>query len=394
MNLQFKPLGTPILLVSDAPELLTGLARIGRDLATLLCSIPAFRVGYAGMGGTGRRQFPWCQYHFPDNGQFCADHLPGFWHDFARDEPGIILSLWDLSRMLWFGQPQGMQPELARFLGPGRNFAKWGYVPVDSTGPDELRLPVGMAAASAGYDRLLAASEWGARALQFTRPDADWLPHGIWMDQFKHTAEARALLGWGEGDVVVGVNMANQARKDWPVAFEAASLLKRDFGNKFRFWAHTDVLVRYWNLFALAADYDVQDCLTVTVDQTDAQLALRYSACDCTMLPSAGEGFGFPIAESMACGTPCVVTDYAAGQELVDMDCRVPPMSYRVDTSHNVRRAVLSGYGFAARVKAQVQRMKEDPVGMRARVREQVDHLDWLKLQHPWKKWLLEGVGQ
>jgi hypothetical protein len=55
------------------------------------------------------------------------------------------------------------------------------------------------------------------------------------MDKFHPIPDARKLLGWGDS-VVLGCNMANQARKDWPVAFECARLLKADFGNRFKFF--------------------------------------------------------------------------------------------------------------------------------------------------------------
>jgi glycosyltransferase involved in cell wall biosynthesis len=346
-----------------------------------------------GMGGVGRRQFPWTSYSFPQDGQWGSNYLAECWTDFAGEDAGIVMSLWDLSRMLWLSETRSLPPDLGRFLGSGRNFYKWGYVPVDSTGPDEMGLPVGMVQAAAGYDRLLAASEWGAGVVRRTRP-VDWIPHGIWMDKFRiYAREDQRALGANPDNIVVGCNMANQSRKDWPVAFEAAAILRADLGNKFRFWVHTDTMIRYYNLYALATDYGVADCLEVTTEMDDAQLALRYSACDCTILPSAGEGFGFPIAESMACGTPCVVTDYAAGQELVEDNCKVPPVAYRVDTVHDVRRAVLSGYGFASRAKAQIEAHREDWQGVGEKMRGRVEHLGWDKLKHVWMRWFREGLA-
>jgi len=41
----------------------------------------------------------------------------------------------------------------------------------------------------------------------------------------------------------------------------------------------------------------------------DEQLATMYSGSDAHVLPSGGEGFGMTLLESMACGTPCIVTD-------------------------------------------------------------------------------------
>lgn len=392
MTLQYKPLANPILLLSDAPEALTGLARIGRDLASLLCTMPEFRVGYLGRGGVGRVKFPWMQYSFPESGQWGEGYIASVWEDFSRGDDGVIFSTWDASRMLWFAQ-SNVLPGMEKFLGSGRNFSKWGYFAVDGTGPDQMSLGAEGGATVAGYDRVLAASEWGQKVLVSSgRPDADWLPHGILMDTFKPIGTARNLLDWAGSNVYVGCNMANQSRKDFPAAFEAAAILKSDYGNRFHFWLHTDLPIRYWNIYALAADYGVKDCLEVTTELTDEQLALRYSACDCTMLPSAAEGFGYPIAESMACGTACIVTDYAAGPELTDESWRVPPMCYRVDTIHNVRRAVLSGYAFAQKAKDQIEKKREDWEYRGEQIRSLVDHLDWGKLRVVWERWFREGL--
>jgi len=41
----------------------------------------------------------------------------------------------------------------------------------------------------------------------------------------------------------------------------------------------------------------------------DEQLAVMYSGSEAHILPSMGEGFGMTLLESIACGTPCIVTD-------------------------------------------------------------------------------------
>ncbi|MFQ5817074.1 MAG: glycosyltransferase family 4 protein [Terriglobia bacterium] len=48
--------------------------------------------------------------------------------------------------------------------------------------------------------------------------------------------------------------------------------------------------------------------------------ALReaYQRCDIFLFPSRLEGFGYPVAEAMACGKPVVTTNYAALPELLD----------------------------------------------------------------------------
>ncbi|MBP9212585.1 MAG: glycosyltransferase, partial [Bacteroidetes bacterium] len=45
---------------------------------------------------------------------------------------------------------------------------------------------------------------------------------------------------------------------------------------------------------------------------SDAEMASLYTACDVLVHPYRGEGFGLPILEAMACGTPAIVTNGGA----------------------------------------------------------------------------------
>jgi glycosyltransferase involved in cell wall biosynthesis len=49
----------------------------------------------------------------------------------------------------------------------------------------------------------------------------------------------------------------------------------------------------------------------------EGELVALYSAADCFLFPSFAEGFGFPVLEAMACGTPVVSGDRSSLPEIV-----------------------------------------------------------------------------
>ena len=51
---------------------------------------------------------------------------------------------------------------------------------------------------------------------------------------------------------------------------------------------------------------------------SEAELVAAYQRCDILLTPSRLEGFGYPVAEAMACGKPVVCTDYSSLPELLD----------------------------------------------------------------------------
>lgn len=376
----------PIMVVGDNPCLFGGLSRIGRDLATLLCTMPEFRVGYLGQGIGQDVRLPFILYDYPPGG-WGEEYIQRAWENFSRGEYGIILTTDDPSRRHWFANPVGMSPELQRFLGPGRNFQKWGYFPIDSTGPDGQSLSAALRDCVSRYDRVLGASEF-AKSVMITggRTDVDWLPHGIFGDKFN--------LGMNSYEpsptIRVGCVMANQVRKDYGVLFNVFHLLKKEYGNQFQGYVKCDVISRHWNLQALAVDYGVDDCVTLMVDPaSDEDLAAWYRLMDCTVLPSGGEGFGYPIVESMACGTPCVVTDYAAGPAFVSSSYWARPETYRLETPYNTLRAVNSAQDFTARVYSGIDDKRS---GYTAALHGRVDHLDWEQLKHSWMRWFRDGI--
>lgn len=62
----------------------------------------------------------------------------------------------------------------------------------------------------------------------------------------------------------------------------------------------------------LVGRYDIGDKVTQLFLEDADELTLLYSFVDCLLFPSLYEGFGMPIAEALACGTPVVSSDQAS----------------------------------------------------------------------------------
>jgi len=69
-------------------------------------------------------------------------------------------------------------------------------------------------------------------------------------------------------------------------------------------------------------------------------LAALYNAADLYISTTGGEGFGLTLAESISCGTPAIVTDWAAEREVVgDGGILIPPLhdTYGDPVTHHSR---------------------------------------------------------
>lgn len=389
----------PLLVTTDSPDLPSGLARIGRDLATRIhAHLPEFSVGYLGRGGIGSSRFPFPVYTIPHSfiGSGTSDEwgaaiLPQVWKDFAgaSDAPGIIFTIWDPARLLWLSRPEYLAADgpLKTFLA-SRPFKLWGYFPVDGHNTHGTLGRLGREVLR-GYDRILGYTPYGASVLAKTLDDPTRgiipdLPHGL--DDIWHPrgcAESRADLGWADDDFIVGVVATNQSRKDWGLAAEVGALLAKRFGDRYRQWWHIDKEdnPRAWSVPSLLDEYDLGPATTVSTQQDDDWLARAYSACDVTLAIGAGEGFGLNIIESQACGTPVIHGDYAGGAGLVRYGARIPWKSYRLDGALAIIRPV-----FEARHWASAAAMTHSPVAS-------MDSFRWKTLWPRWESWFREGLS-
>ncbi len=83
----------------------------------------------------------------------------------------------------------------------------------------------------------------------------------------------------------------------------------------------------YERLFALVRELNLTDVVWFLGYVPPADLPYLYNAAEVFLYPSLFEGFGLPVLEAMACGTPVIVADTSSLPEIVgDAGVRVPPL--------------------------------------------------------------------
>jgi glycosyltransferase involved in cell wall biosynthesis len=155
------------------------------------------------------------------------------------------------------------------------------------------------------------------------------IPNGIDVERFHPDARARSRLReeWGVADdeVLIGLVGRLDPMKDHHTFLRAAAVLMSEQPQA-RFICVGDGPEAYASeLHRLAGELAVDRKLIWVNARRDVSAV--FNALDITCLSSSGEGFPNVVAESMACGVPCVVTDVGDAAFIVGVTGEVvPPM--------------------------------------------------------------------
>lgn len=395
---------TPILLIGDAPSAVTGLGRICRDLSLHIHQhlSDIFDVATFGYGGSGDRSLPFPQYSIEGMENWFLPTLPDVWHNFAGDRKGVVLTIWDASRLLWFARPDNPRVSTDKHMREWlltRPFERWGYFPMDALGPHG-RLSYPLYETIAGFDRVIAYSEWARKMIEKTfgqveseRRSLIALPHGIHTDVFRPQRVIPAKVfheGLGfpgpkvePGEKIIGIVATNQARKDYGLAIQAVAEVAKD--TPVRLFIQTDVLERHWSIPTLLKDYGLLHRAIVNCSQvTDETMAAVYSACDLTLGIGGGEGFGYPIFESLACGTQVITGSYGGQAEWMDQAWLLPPKMLRLEGVYNCMRPVYEPAFWARQIRTALSVVRRGVIRQSLLSAE----LDWTNLWPRWEQWL------
>ena len=383
---------TPFMIVGDGPQEPTGLGRIARDLAGLIkqSDLPVELVHVGGSippVWTGWEHYPLDRSY----GDWGASFVEALWQSRFGRMPGILWLIWDPGR-------------LAAYREIKAPVQRWAYTAVDSTNINRT-LGGPARAALESFDRVIAYGRWGSEVIHSIRTSVPYLPHGLntevyapelrWTDEDKWVHQQLGAYYRPDVHHLIGCVATNQPRKDLGLFCHTLGRL-RDHGIPFYAWLHTDTLVKDWAIPQLIEDFGLQRSLTVTLPEYgDDQMAALYRACTVTVAPGLGEGFGYPLVESLASGTPVVHGDFGGGVELLPKrEWRFPVREVRLDSVYALKRPVFR----ADDVVNAIARVIEwrDQVGVdtaRAYCRGSVAHLDWSSLWPRWRAWIKQGLN-
>ncbi len=315
--------------------------------------------------GAGRRDplLPFPQFQWHPNDFYLPLELPMIARDWANGEPLILFTIHDIQRMLPLADPTFCPDDnLAEWIKRNRREGKlklWGYFPVDAHNKDGKLGPQLMHTLT-HYDRVLVPSKWAKGIIEKTLPsiEVEAIPHGIDPEIFKPLDKQQcrenigqvmsAALEWPKREINipkdalwVGIVATNQSRKDWGLGVEVVAELAKT--RPVFLWAHTDRLKSDygWSIYELLSDFGLLESSMITMGNvSDPAMAVGYSACDLTLGIGRGEGFGYCVAESLFCGTPCFSYMYGAQEDYLPSMQLIPSFTSRIEGPLNLLRPI------------------------------------------------------
>ena len=174
----------------------------------------------------------------------------------------------------------------------------------------------------------IAISKFGKRMLEDAGFAALYAPHGIDTSVFCPADNREAIrkeLGIPNDAFVIAMNAANKdaVRKSFPEQFLAFSRFSQKHPDAMMLIHSIVQAPQSLNLLDIVNHLGIKDRVKfsdqyslITGRIQPQNLAALYSAADVLSSASHAEGFGLPIIESQACGTPVITTDFSSMPEI------------------------------------------------------------------------------
>lgn len=308
-----------ILYSGDSPTVNTGFGVVGKNIVNRLYerghTVAALGVNHYG-DPYDPKEFPYpiypCDKGNADN-VFGAHKLWAIAKDFQPDVLFFLNDPWVLER--YMVNKSVDSPYLKTIA----------YYPIDGGPIKKKWIDV-----LNGFDAQVCYSEFALDVVK--QSNGGSLPkniyqiyHGVNRNIFRpiNQSIARKQLGIPQDAFIVGMVARNQYRKRFDILVSAFAKFAQDKPNA-KLYLHTVLQDIGYDITDLAEQFNLGDKLILTEDMSpahgvsDAQLNLIYNTFDINVLVSLGDGFGLPVAESMATGCAQLVSDHSCLKELVD----------------------------------------------------------------------------
>lgn len=179
----------------------------------------------------------------------------------------------------------------------------------------------------AGNGIPIAMSKFGRNTLREAGYDPLYVPHAVDPDYLtiQDKAECKKSFEW-QDKFIVGMVAANKgipSRKSFPEVFEAFEAFHRAYPESI-LYLHTEQNTPIgYDLKVMGQAYGIPNDSLMFANHYKYMVGVGtelmrdlYNSFDVLANPSTGEGFGIPIIEAQACGTPVIVTNWTSMPEL------------------------------------------------------------------------------
>lgn len=239
-------------------------------------------------------------------------HSPAFVAPIAAPCP-VVITIHDITYLLY-----------------PSHFANWWTTYLKLVMPPAVRFAAAIICGSENSKRDIA------KAYDIAPTKIRVVPYGVDHKRFHQgaTLDPRWAQGFGIRDGYVLHVGTFSYRKNIPTLLRAVAFL-RDKGK----WGERQVvLAGSQNLslkgtpevFATIQELDLNGCVVLTGHTPDEQVAGLYAHASMLVMPSLYEGFGFPVVEAMAVGTPVICSNSSSLPEVAgDAAILFPPEDQR-----------------------------------------------------------------
>ncbi len=308
-----------ILYWGDSPTVTTGFGVVAKNLLAEL-QAKGHTIIILGINHYGspydQREFPYKIYPVRPGGPAQMYGVDQVWPIVQAEKPDLLFMLNDPWLML---DAWNIKPNEFPYM------KTMAYYPVDAGPfkPSWVKLLNSL-------DAQVCYSKFGERVIiesnKGKRPDNLYqIYHGVDTKTYRPVNQqaARNELGIPLDAFVVGMVARNQPRKRFDIMLKAFKEFSKDKDDA-KLYLHTALHDFGFDLPDLINQFDLADKLILTEGLTpargvdDERLNLIYNSFDVNCLISLGDGFGLPVAESMATACPQLVSGHSCLEELVE----------------------------------------------------------------------------